>query len=431
MMNIKTGFEILSDLINRGYYNVVYVEQNFPLPFKPKGLNPQIGVNESYDIIISSAIAGNNALGIYHSNISPRFNVELRGVAVFITTVLPNDPQVPVIFCRDINQLFERFNLAIKISEDYKIPVIYCINGNALNNFIEISSLEYSVERILPHIAKDTFKRLDTNHTIKFYYKIFDNLIAYFKNVYDKEGELTFKNSKGKFLNFYIPFVMQFGILNDSIDVDEDDLHFWESITKYNYPDLKINTFKKEFNRNLRDIFCPGCPFLLISRNINLENKILITDINCPTIRRSLGFINEKIENIIGMTMNKPSPEIIFIGNLSNINQNMLSFIKNFNYIFLNNGVKFNFGLPSISKPYRFKEINSVFPYSCNNIERNSCLKINSKKCVCFKKNEEPHCIRGSHCPALFENNGSMFINDNLCVGCRLCELSCPYGAIK
>ncbi len=430
-MKIKTGFEILSDLLGRGHYSIIYVEQNFPLPFQTKGVPKQLSLTQSQDILISSAVAGSNTLGIYHSSLSPRSNVELRGVAIFITTALPIDPQVPVIFCRDIDQLVERFNLAVKVSEDFKIPVIFCVNGNALNNFAEISNIEHSVERISPFVSKETFKRLDTNHTIRYYQKIFDFLLSQVKTIYSEDGELSFNNSNCRFLNFYVPIVMQLGLNSDTIEVDENDYHFWESITKYAYSEIKIVKINRESKRNLKNYLCPGCPFLMISKNISFTNKILITDINCPTIRRYFGFTQNTLENVIGLTMNKPSSGVLFIGNLSNLNQNLVGFMKNFEFIFLNNGIKSNFGLPSISKPYRFKEVNSVFPYSCENVPKYSSLKVNIKKCICIKKKEELHCIKGSCCPALFENNGTMTINENICVGCKLCELSCPYGAIR
>lgn len=431
MTNIKTGFEILSDLLGRGYYSTIYVEQNFPLPFQTKGISKQVGLEQSQDILISSAVAGSNTLGIYHSNISPRSNVELRGVSIFITTTLPIDPQVPVIFCRDIDQLIERFNLAVKVSEDFKIPVIFCINGNALNNFTEISNLEHSVERISPSISKETFKRLNTNHTTKYYQKVFDFLLSYFKTIYEGEGELSFTNSNKRFLRYYVPIVMQLALNSDTIEVDEQDYHFWESITKYAYSELNIVKINRESTRTLKNYFCPGCPILMISKNISFSNKILITDINCPTIRRYFGFIQNSLENVIGMSINKPSSGILFIGNLANLNQNLVGYLKNFEFIFLNNGMKSNFGLPVISKPYKFKEVNTVFPYSCENVPRYSSLKVNIKKCICIKKKEELHCVKGSCCPALFENNSTMAIHENICVGCKLCELSCPYGAIK
>lgn len=431
MMNIKTGFEILSDLLGRGYYSIIYVEQNFPLPFQPKGVNKLLNVEQSQEILISSAVAGNNTLGIYRSPISPRSNVELRGVSIFITTELPIDPQVPVIFCRNIDTLIERFNLAIKVSEDFKTPVIFCVNGNTLNNFAEIDNIEHSVERVSPYISKETLKRLDTNHTAKYYQKIFDFLISQFKNLYSGEGELSFKDSNSRFLNFYVPIVMQLALNSDIIEVDEKDYHFWESITKYDYSGLKISRITRETTRSLKNFFCPGCPILMISKNISFDNKILITDINCPTIRRYFGFTLNRLENVIGMTISKPSSGILFVGNLSNLNQNLVGYMKNFEFILLNNGLKSSFGLPTISKPYKFKDINCVFPYGCENIPRYSPLKVNIKKCICIRKKEELHCVKGSNCPALFENNGTIAINENICVGCKLCELSCPYGAIK
>jgi len=49
---------------------------------------------------------------------------------------------------------------------------------------------------------------------------------------------------------------------------------------------------------------------------------------------------------------------------------------------------------------------------------------------VCYKKNESPFCVDASYCPALYEVQMSISINEKKCVGCRICESACPYGAI-
>ncbi|MGB9731488.1 4Fe-4S binding protein [Calditerrivibrio nitroreducens] len=431
MMRIKTGFEILNDLLGRGYFSVIYVEQNFPLPFKNKAVSKQIDVKTSVELLLSAAVVGNNVVGIYHSSISPRSNVELKGGAVFISTILPIDPMVPVVFCRSISNIFERFNTALKVSEEFKIPVMLCINENAIHNFYEVESVDLSSERVSATITSDTFKKINTNHTLAQYNKIFEYLEKRFVDIFEGDGLISFGDSDGKFLKFYVPFVMDSLIEGKTIQIDSRDLHFWESITKLREIALDFYDVSTENQRIVKNYFCPGCPFLLIKKNVGFENKILVTDINCPTIRRVFGFKNSTLDNVIGFTLNKPSSNILFVGNLSNLKSSMIDYLKNFEYFFLNDGLKNSFGLPSISKPYKFKEKNAVFPYSCENIQKSSVLKVNPKKCVCIRKNEKLHCVEGSYCPALFENNGTISVNENLCVGCKLCELYCPYGAIK
>ncbi|MCA1928087.1 MAG: 4Fe-4S binding protein, partial [Calditerrivibrio sp.] len=170
-------------------------------------------------------------------------------------------------------------------------------------------------------------------------------------------------------------------------------------------------------------------PFIIIHKNINLKDKILTTDVNCPSVRRIFGYINVSLEKVIGITFNKPNSNLFYVGNLSNVNNKLLPMMKNIEFIFLNDGVG-SVNLPTVSKISKFKTSNVVFPYSCNNISKSSPIKVNTKKCICFKKNEKPHCVSGTLCPALQEINGAMSINEKFCVGCRLCETSCPYGAI-
>lgn len=43
---------------------------------------------------------------------------------------------------------------------------------------------------------------------------------------------------------------------------------------------------------------------------------------------------------------------------------------------------------------------------------------------------EEPLCVKGCISGALTQQNGVISINQDKCVGCYTCVLSCPYGAI-
>lgn len=43
---------------------------------------------------------------------------------------------------------------------------------------------------------------------------------------------------------------------------------------------------------------------------------------------------------------------------------------------------------------------------------------------------EEPLCVKGCISGALTQQNGVISINQEKCVGCYTCVLSCPYGAI-
>jgi len=62
-MSLKSSYEILNDLLSRGVFSIIYVEQNFPLPFQKKGINVPLNSVEAESVIISSAVAGASGIG--------------------------------------------------------------------------------------------------------------------------------------------------------------------------------------------------------------------------------------------------------------------------------------------------------------------------------------------------------------------------------
>ncbi|MEF3255692.1 MAG: 4Fe-4S binding protein [Deferribacterales bacterium] len=430
-MEIKSSLELLADLVGRGAYNIVYVEHNIPLSIPSKGFSAPLNNEESVDLIISSAISGAGGIGFYNSPISPRGDLNLRGVAIFVTTKLSSKVDVPIIFCRDASLLIERFKLALKVSEEFKIPVILSVNENALNNFIKVKDADYSIERISPLVTKRTFDNFNLGIDLKRLSSIYDFLIGYFKNeCLEGDGEFSFIKSTGKFFKFFVPYFSNISFLTGDIYLERSEIIFVRSNFTVLNENVRINEIKIDENISIRDALCPGCPFMLISKNIDFKDKILVTDINCLSLKKVFDFVYSKVEDVMGLTVGRKAEGLLFIGKLSNFKPKMVKMLSGFNFIFLNDGVNIS-GFPTISKPYKFKTVNAVFPYSCNNIPKYKPFKVNVKKCICFKKKEDPYCINKSLCPALYELNGAVAINDKLCVGCNLCALNCPYGAIK
>ena len=67
-------------------------------------------------------------------------------------------------------------------------------------------------------------------------------------------------------------------------------------------------------------------------------------------------------------------------------------------------------------------------------IEINPRIRIEEKGDVHFAVNcrhcEEPLCVKGCISGALSVKEGAIFVDQDKCVGCYTCILSCPYGAI-
>ncbi|MCX8084967.1 MAG: 4Fe-4S binding protein, partial [Calditerrivibrio sp.] len=430
-MKIKTGFEIISDFLGRGHYNLIYLDTNFPLPIKEYGYKPPLSKDDAITVMLSSAVSGGNVIGFFNSDIRLHNFVELRGLAIFVTTELPSDPTVPIIFCRDIKDLPKRYELAVSVSEEFRIPVFLCVNANAIFNFLEIDNINLTTERVAPYISPEIFKKLKVHYDQSKYNAINDFLQNRLSPNFEGNGTISFRKADGKFLRFFVPFTTKIDFNLEQELIDKPELYFWKNIQKGKLFHFSSSVSIDGEKRVLRDIFCPGCPILMISKNIPFNDRILVTDIHCPTIFRYFGFKKQSLKDVVGMVMHDNQKKVFFVGRLSALDQGIFNNIKNLNYIFLNDGVKNIFSIPVISRPYKFKDLNTVFPYSCNNIPKIGNYKINTKKCVCFHKNESPHCVRGSHCPAIYEYNGAVSINEKFCNGCRLCYMSCPYGAIK
>ena len=68
------------------------------------------------------------------------------------------------------------------------------------------------------------------------------------------------------------------------------------------------------------------------------------------------------------------------------------------------------------------------------NIVINPRIQVEENNGVCFavqcRHCEEPLCVKGCITGALTVNDGVISIDQNKCVGCYTCILSCPFGAI-
>lgn len=68
------------------------------------------------------------------------------------------------------------------------------------------------------------------------------------------------------------------------------------------------------------------------------------------------------------------------------------------------------------------------------NVKINPRIQIEEKGDICFAVScrhcKEPLCVKGCITGALSMSNGLIEIDQEKCVGCYTCILSCPYGAI-
>jgi len=230
-------------------------------------------------------VARASGIGFSSSSISPRCDVELRGFAVLclLTTHLSAYDQLSL---QRYNHISERYNLAIKISEEFKIPVMLCINDNALGNFMSVDSLNFNIERVSPYISLKTFDNINSNVNHEKFESIYKYLKDRFKDAYEGEGELSFYSNSGRFLKFYVPYFTEIEVL-EGCYLEKSEITFIKN-SKYRLQNLNIKEKSDTRKRLARNILCPGCPFITITRKINLKDKICVTDINCPSVKEFL-----------------------------------------------------------------------------------------------------------------------------------------------
>ncbi|MDY6820888.1 MAG: 4Fe-4S binding protein [Deferribacterota bacterium] len=385
--------EILESLLvefeSKFKFNIIYKEHNFPF-YNGKVTFSGLPANKAMLILKNASTGGNNILAfLFNTPNIPLIDYTIENSFILIT-LSATFISIPTIIINSVDELENALMFSLYKSRSYKLPINIVIPQKIKTNFNKNNiSIDYNFEYIKPTINK-------TNGI---------DILSLKNRLIDIEDD--FKNLKKKHNNiiYYIPQLRE----NDEKDYNFSSKVFLEE-DKYRQPDFKFK---------LDNILCPGCPFLILHNNKKLQYDEIYTSIDCGDIKDIFSIKKCTLFDFIGIKNNKHS---LFIGNLTEIE----SELNCENIIFLNNmDIKHKKNYAKIDK-----EIN-IFDYSCNNILKKKPLKVTRKKCLCINKGKYPECIAKTHCPALFIEDNTVNIDESLCVGCKVCKILCPYGAIK
>jgi hypothetical protein len=421
---------LFDEFINRYNFKVVYKEQNYPFFIKNLS-NPILDMlppNKAIDVLKSNAVQGNNSLGFFHQTPNVSLIDYPISNAFLLVTLKTHYIHMPTIFVKSLDELTKSLSFAFNQSKKHKLPINIVI-ANEIN--INVKTNKLYIENV--EFIKSSPADFSNTNIINLKESL-NSISEDFKNHFDKIDVqhidlFSLNSNRGIFFNYLIPMSAapsKQEIENcGSIPILENEEEFIKSLFyQFNINvSLKTEAYPESTPEN--DILCPGCPFLIIIKNYNLQCDNIYTNIHCNTVKRIFQLKQGTMLNFIGISLEKNDFNNVFICNLSDFEPAYVS--KSIIYLnnFSDEEEKKFFNVVKYNKNMR------IFDYSCNNIIKNKTLTIVDKKCKCIKEDKDPLCIKETLCPALYLCNNIIKINEQYCVGCMTCKKYCPYRAIK
>ncbi|MGA1847425.1 indolepyruvate ferredoxin oxidoreductase subunit alpha [Deferribacter abyssi] len=437
MIDKKTIFhntnEIVNKFINELRFEVIYKENLFPLEIDNTTLLPTLN---SFKILISSALTGVKTIAFYHKIPDIKKIYLINSPFLIISRTLPDTIQLPTIFIKQINLLTKHLMIAYKLSSETKLPVNVVISPSILNNITKDVELEPEHTIIKPYLTLNNLIS-PTREELLEHFQLAETILNQEIKTHNVPDTISFYNNNYDFIPYLIPHIKNHYLINIEkikiIKVFQNELYFFENLLHdYNFKiDLKIHPTHE--NVSVKKYLCPGCPFVSIKELLN-NNLFIFSSIKCDIVSNMFNLKHLSFSEYYGLTLKSLQKDTIFIGNISEINHNLVNELKPHQRVILllDTQNEAYISIPKIKKIKKLPQSNFIFPYSCENIPKQKPLTIKEKKCKCLSQNESPECIEKTNCPALFEtDNKKISINSSLCVGCTYCKLFCRYGAIK
>jgi len=428
----KNSFEIITEFIEQAGFSTGFAEINFPIFFPDYDL--RLSASEGINYLLGAATSGNKSIGFFHSPVYFNLHNFIKSECIFITTSLPENLCVPVIFCKNIVSLKNKLTTAIRVSEESGLPVILVISGSVLFNYCEIDDFEFDNGRMSPTIDKRSLdKKISTDNFLDNLNIAEALLSTSFDNKFSSGDTVSLNNEQGAFFDYIVPHIKSPQLESiekcSEIFISENEERFFKILCLHYPLVFNYQVIPNKQEEELVPILCPGCPFAFIFSRLKTEVYLVFTDIKCPSLSRHLNVKIREAYFTIGLAHNIKN-KLLFIGNVSNFKYPLINIDSNVEIILLKDTDTDREFYPEV-KLNKLQKAGVTLPYSCNNIKKYGQMKINPKKCKCLKKNERPECIEQSFCPALFRSDDIILINEDLCTGCGLCKSVCPYGAVK
>lgn len=418
----KTVKEIVEEIVNALKFDIVATEHNFGISFS-NSIN-FLNDNELLSSLETASLLGSKTLGFV--NKVPHFKLKrlINGVCVVISTEVSDTINLPTIFCKSADDFGNLLYIAYELSVETRLMVNLVVSKMVFYTFTKFNNLFVDNERSHQKLHKNLLQ--DTHYEM-----IGEKLIlaegilnAKIPNKIDF-NTFSFKY-QGGFLNYIVPGILP-KIKKSTLSVYKDE--FYTLLPLINLLDLKVNFIEHEKPPiEAFHTICPGCPFLCIFTQLPVKDKIVFSDIKCPSIKTIFSVEYATLSEIYGMAIST-SEDIVYITNYSSFNSKFIR--KNISFILLQDTDADIEYFKKIKDPFKIKSGNIIFPYSCENIVKYRLPKFNPKKCNCLINNKVPDCIEKTHCAAIKRDIKNIALDLNICTGCLACTLVCKERALR
>jgi hypothetical protein len=418
----KTVKEIVEEIVNALKFDIVATEHNFGISFS-NSIN-FLNDKELLSSLETASLLGSKTLGFV--NKVPHFKLKrlINGVCIVISTEVSDTINLPTIFCKSADDFGNLLYTAYELSVETRLMVNLVVSKKLFHSFTKISNFLVDNERNHQKLNKNLLQNTPSE-TIGERLILAEGILN--AKIPNKIDSSTFSFTyQGGFLNYIVPGILP-KIENSKFSVYKDE--FSMLLPLINLLDLKVNFIEHE-----KDPFeafytiCPGCPFLCIFTQLPVKDKIVFSDIKCPSIKTIFSVEYATLSEIYGMAIST-SEDIVYITNYSSFNSKFIR--KNISFILLQDIDADIEYLKKIKEPFKIKSGNIIFPYSCENIVKYRPPKFNLKKCNCLINNKVPDCIEKTHCAAIKRDLKNIALDLHICTGCLACTLVCKERALR
>lgn len=465
---IKTIQEFIMDTIDHYNFKLIYKENNYPFLKKLDAHIQGLPAQEALQMIIFNSVAGNPSIGFFNKLPMLDNVYKVKTSCILVSLTPPDDIKLPTFFQTKKDDLPNVLNSAIIASKNYGLPAVVVIPESQLNNIISQELIHADSEQISPSISQselhamsaisihktstDIDKEVASNVTSMLSYEDVKDL-PYFtskliKKVENKTSEKSIIVSfeYENFFSYLSPtnYEQEIQTLCDTVKTENVNLYIdnlsyelLNNLTPHIMRELENYLYVYEHKNYIEksDVkLCPGCPFPTVL-NKTPSNTLVLSDVECRLVRDRYGLANVKAGELVGLANSGIQSKVIFIGNLSNFHSTYLKYVNNKSVsIVLLSDTDINplHSFKDFNKIYKYKPTqHAMLPYSCDNIKKYKPLSIKEKKCSCLSgDNKVALCIEKTNCPALYEKDGKIYIQQDLCTGCENCVPCCPFKAI-
>jgi len=424
----KSTEEIFESFIVNAKFDIIAKEHNF---------NIKIDGNISYltsaqlpNVLNISAILGKKCIAFISELSQFKIKNLLSGVFIIVTTTIPKYITIPTLFCKNADQLGFTLETAYNLSIETRLPVNVVLGSKSINSLTKDYTFNISSQQSKQNISKSNISDIDTATIVE---KLsLAEAILNTKMPNKLESDLLSLNLDGDFLNYIIPHTKSYPI-GSNFKVHKKEVESLKPVLELlniKFDTIEINNH--ECNIDIRNALCPGCPFVSIFTNLNLNDYFIFSNIKCQSIYESFDINHMSMDEFYGLLLAEVKQNFLFITNYSDFNQKYLKNVDIKEKIILLKDAEIDREFFKLTKyPFKLTKPNFIFPYSCENINSYKIPKINPEKCTCIKDGKVADCMAKTFCPAIKTENNFIKIDSQFCTGCRACVAYCQKGAIK